>query len=65
MFFHCSDRTCHLSLAKAAILTFQQKICDAGRGMQTNSEGMRCKESPVALYQEGERDRERRWEQGE
>lgn len=48
--FHCFDRTCHLGPAKAAILTFQQDICDAGRGMQTNSEGMRYKKSSVALY---------------
>lgn len=50
MSLHCSDRICHLSLVKAGITTFQEKICDAGREMQTNSEEMRCKESPVVLH---------------
>lgn len=61
--FHCFERTCHLSLGRAAVPTFQQEICDAGRGMQTNSEGTRCKAESgfvhVPEYQEGERDRER------
>lgn len=46
MFFHCFDRTCHLRLAKAAVLTFQR---EAERETLKTSGGTRCKESPTVL----------------